>query len=319
LGDRLTGLAVPAETTVASRAEPAVVPGVGFWDTVLAYIEVTKPVSVVLLAFTAVVMMVVAGGVAAQSVSGGLFLQAAAAVILACAGANAVSCYLDRDLDAIMGRTRRRPVPSGRISPPARALYWGLFLFGLSLLLAWGLNLLAWATLWGGMLGYVVIYSLWLKRRSVWNIVIGGFSGGMPVLFGWAVVTGELSLLPVLIAALVVLWIPNHIWSLAIFYREEYVRVKVPMLPVVYDLRKTFHWLLLTVILMVVFSVLIYFAGDWGLVYPGAALVMGAAALVLSVHVYRNPERKKAWTLFKFSSPYLAVLFLSMMIDVWVR
>lgn len=318
MGDKLTGLAAPVETTAVSRAEPAVVSGIGFWDTVLAYIEVTKPISVVLLAFTAIAMMVVAGG-ATQPVSGGLLLHAAAAVILACAGANAVSCYLDRDLDAAMGRTRRRPVPSGRISPPARALYWGLFLFGLSLLLAWDLNLLAWATLWGGMLGYVVIYSLWLKRRSVWNIVIGGFSGGMPVLFGWAAVTGELSLLPVLIAALVVLWIPNHIWSLAIFYREEYARVKVPMLPVVYDLRKTFHWLLLTVILMVIFSVLIYFAGDWGPVYPGVALVTGAAALVLSVHVYRNQEPKKAWTLFKFSSPYLAVLFLSMMIDVWVR
>ncbi len=317
MGDKLTGLHAPTTETAAPLAEHTAAVRPGFWDTARAYVEVTKPISVVLLAFTAVAMMVVAG--ANHPVSGWLIVQALLAVVLACAGANAVSCYVDRDMDALMGRTRRRPVPSGRISPPARALYWGLFLFVASLGLAWNLNPIAWVTLWGGMLGYVVVYSLWLKRRSVWNIVIGGVSGGMPALFGWAAVTGEISLLPVLIAALVVLWIPNHIWSLAIFYREEYARVKVPMLPVVYELKKALNWLLLTVVLMVVFSVLIYFVGDWGLVYLATALVMGVAALALSVHIYRHPERRKAWVLFKFSSPYLAMLFLSMMIDVWVR
>ncbi|MEW6540419.1 MAG: heme o synthase [Bacillota bacterium] len=318
MGDKLTGLRAPTTGAAAPLAEHNVVAvRPGFWDAAKAYVEVTKPISVALLAFTAVAMMVVAH--ADHPVSGWLFVQALAAVVLACAGANAVSCYVDRDMDAQMGRTRRRPVPSGRISPPVRALHWGLLLFVASLGLAWNLNPLAWVTLWGGMLGYVVVYSLWLKRRSVWNIVIGGVSGGMPALFGWAAVTGELSLLPVLIAALVVLWIPNHIWSLAIFYREEYARVKVPMLPVVYEPRRALNWLLLTVVLMVVFSVMIYFAGDWGLVYLTTALVMGTAALALSVHIYRNPERRKAWMLFKFSSPYLAVLFLSMMADVWLR
>jgi protoheme IX farnesyltransferase len=316
VGDKLTGLSAPSEA-VAPLAEQAAVSRGGLGDTAKAYLEVTKPVSVALLVFTAVAVMVVAG--AAHPLSGGLVLQAVLAVTLACAGANAVSCYVDRDLDAVMGRTRRRPVPAGRISPPARALYWGLFLFVLSLLLAWDLNPIAWATLWGGMLGYVVVYSLWLKRRSVWNIIVGGMAGGMPALFGWAAVAGELALLPVLIAALVVLWIPNHIWSLAIFYRDEYARVRVPMLPVVYDIRRALYWLLLTVILMVVLSVLIYFAGDWGPVYLGTALVLGAVALALSVHIYRYPERKKAWVLFKFSSPYLAVLFLSMMLDTWLR
>ncbi|MBE0467211.1 MAG: protoheme IX farnesyltransferase [Candidatus Desulforudis sp.] len=318
MGDKLTGLSAPTgAATAPPAAEQATVSGGGAWDTAKAYIEVTKPISVVLLVFTAVATMVVAAEQATVSV--GFVLQAVLAVTLACAGANAVSCYVDRDMDAVMGRTRRRPVPSGRISPPARALYWGLFLFVLSLVLAWNLNPLAWATLWGGMLGYVVVYSLWLKRRSVWNIIIGGVAGGMPALFGWAVVTGEITLLPVLIAALVVLWIPNHIWSLAIFYREEYARVKVPMLPVVSDLPKALHCLLLTVVMMVILSVLIYFIGDWGPAYLGTALVMGAAALALSAHIYRNPERRKAWVLFKFSSPYLAVLFLSMMIDAWLR
>lgn len=316
MGDKLTGLSAPAENVAPPSPEPAAVRG-GAWDTAKAYIEVTKPISVALLVFTAVATMVVAG--TSHPVAGGLVLQAVLAVTLACAGANAVSCYVDRDMDAVMGRTRRRPVPSGRINPPARALYWGLFLFVSSLVLAWNLNPIAWATLWGGMLGYVVVYSLWLKRRSVWNIIIGGVAGGMPALFGWAAVTGELALLPVLIGTLVVLWIPNHIWSLAIFYRDEYARVGVPMLPVVYDTRHALRWLLLTVVLMVVLSLVIYFAGDWGLVYLGTALVMGAVALALSAHIYRHPERKKAWVLFKFSSPYLAVLFLSMMLDAWLR
>lgn len=317
MGEKLTGLSAPAEVSAASLAERAVAARPGVWDTAKAYIEVTKPVSVLLLVFTAVAMMVVAG--AAHPVSVGVILQAVLAVTLACAGTNAVSCYVDRDMDAVMGRTQRRPIPAGRISPPVRALYWGLALFFLALVLAWNLGLIAWMFLWGGLLGYVGVYSLWLKRRSAWNVLIGGLSGGMPALFGWAALTGEISLLPLLIAGLVVLWIPNHIWSLAIVYREEYARVGVPMLPVIYGLTKTLHYLLLTVVLMVVFSVLIYWVGDWGPIYLATALVLGAAALMLSAHVYLRPELRRAWTLFKFSSPYLAALFLGMMIDVWMR
>jgi len=281
-----------------------------------AYIEVTKPLSVFLLVFTALGMMLVA--MATHPFSPSQMAQALLAVTLACAGANAVSCYIDRDLDARMERTARRPVPSGRIYPPERALYWGLGLFLAALVIAWKLNWLAFLCLWGGMLGYVGIYSLWLKRRSTWNIILGGFSGGLPPLFGWTAVTGEMALLPLLVGALVVLWIPNHIWSLAIFYREQYARVKVPMLPVTCDIKKALHCLLATVVLMVFFSIAIYFAGDWGMIYLGTALVLGTAALVLSVHVYRHPERQKAWVLFKFSSPYLFLLFLAMMVDAWV-
>lgn len=290
--------------------------GLSAWDVVWAYVQVTKPVSVFLLVFTAVAVMAVA--MASHPFSGAQFTMAVAAVALACAGANAISCYVDRDLDIRMDRTRRRPVPSGRIYPAVRALYWGLFLFIVSLLLAWQLNWVAWACLWGGMLGYVGVYSLWLKRKSTWNIVLGGFSGGLPPLFGWTAVTGEVSLLPVLIAALVVLWIPNHIWSLAIFYREEYAKVKVPMLPVVAEVDKALHCILATVVLMVLCSVLIYLAGGWGPVYLVTALVLGLVALVLAVCVFRRPSPSAAWTMFKFSSPYLFFLFLAMMVDVWM-
>ena len=291
--------------------------GADLWTTVLAYLEVTKPRSVFLLVFTALATMIVAQGMYSP-LAPLQFAAALVAVTLACAGANAVSCYIDRDLDAAMERTRRRPIPAGRISPPVRALYWGLLLFTSSIILGWLLNPVAFACLWAGMLGYVGVYSLWLKRRSSWNIILGGFSGGVPALFGWAAVSGKIDLLPVLMAALVVLWIPNHIWSLAFFYREDYARVKVPMLPVVCEARKALHCLLSTVVLMVAFSLLIYLAGPWGRIYLVTALLTGAASLALSLHVYLHPTPQNAWRLFKFSSPYLFVLFLSMMLDAWL-
>ena len=293
-------------------------PRYDFRNTALAYLEVTKPRSVFLLVFTALATMVVAASFDGP-VPASRFLVAMAAVTLACAGANTISCYVDRDLDATMDRTKKRPIPEGRICPPERALYWGLLLFLASIVLGWMLNPIAFVCLWGGLLGYVGIYSLWLKRRSSWNIILGGFSGGLPALFGWAAATGRVSLLPVLIAALVVLWIPNHIWSLAIFYSDDYARVKVPMLPVVCEIRRALHCLLSTVILMVLFSLWIYLAGPWGNTYLFTAVLTGLAALILSAYVYLRPTRENAWLLFKFSSPYLFLLFLGMMVDVWLR
>ncbi|MEW6192744.1 MAG: heme o synthase [Bacillota bacterium] len=301
------------EEILTAAAEPVL----GRWERVKAYVEVTKPRSVFLLVFTAVAPL----AVAAQevTVSWGQLLAALVAVTLACAGANAVSCYVDRDLDAAMLRTCRRPIPSGRIKPPVKALYWGLFLFAASLVLGWRLNPAACLCLCGGMLGYVGIYSLWLKRKSAWNIILGGFSGGLPALFGWAAVTGRVELLPVLIAGLVVLWIPNHIWSLAIFYRDDYARVQVPMLPVVTDIRKALHCLLLTVLLMVALSLWIGYVGSWGPVYWATALFLGALTLVLSVYIYLRPTQVNAWRLFKFSSPYLFLLFFGMLLDAFLR
>lgn len=306
---------LPRKVATLELGTPAARPHL--WHTIKAYVEVTKPRSVFLLAFTALGVMPAALA-ATGPVPQRTLLLALVSVTLACAGANAVSCYIDRDLDAAMVRTRRRPIPQGRINPPVRALYWGLLLFFLSLILAWGLNPVALACLGGGMLGYVGIYSLWLKRRSVWNIILGGLAGGLPTLFGWTAVTGRIELLPLLAAALVVVWIPNHIWSLALFYREDYARVGVPMLPVVYNTEKTVRCLLGTVILLVVFSVLIYFAGNWGAVYLVTAVVTGLAALALAACAYFRPTREAAWRLFKFSSPHLALLFLGMMLDVWL-
>ena len=282
-----------------------------------AYVEVTKPASVLLLVFTALATMVIAAG--GWNLPSGLLITAFAAVTLGCAGANTITCYIDRDMDGVMERTKRRPIPSGRIRPPQRALYWGLLLAVVSLALAWSINALAF--LWGllGFVDNVVVYSLLMKRRSPLNIILGGFSGGLPVLFGWAAVTGSVNLTALLMAAIVVLWIPNHIWNLAIFHTEDYKKVSVPMLPAVLSLEKTTRCIMATVVLMYLCSLALYFVGGFGVIYLGVALVFGLVITVSNVILALNPSREKAWVMFKVSSPYLFVLFLAMALDVLVR
>ncbi len=282
-----------------------------------AYVEVTKPASVLLLVFTALATMVIAAG--GWNLPSDLFITAIAAVTLGCAGANTITCYIDRDMDGVMERTKRRPIPSGRIRPPQRALYWGLLLAVVSLALAWSINALAF--LWGllGFVDNVVVYSLLMKKRSPLNIILGGLSGGLPVLFGWAAVTGSVNLTALLMAAIVVLWIPNHIWNLAIFHTEDYKKVSVPMLPAVLSLEKTTRCTMATVVLMYLCSLALYFVGGFGVIYLGVALVFGLVITVSNVILALNPSREKAWVMFKVSSPYLFVLFLAMALDVLVR
>lgn len=286
------------------------------FSVIKSYIEVTKPRSVFLLVFTAAGAMLLAAG--AGRIEPQFWMKAVLAITLACSGVNAVSCYVDRDLDAIMERTRNRPIPSGRINPAYKALVWGLVQFGAALYLAWTLNLAAFLCILLGMLGYVGIYNIWLKRKSTWNIILGGFSGGLPVLFGWAAVTGRIDLVPVLIALLVVLWIPNHIWNLAIFFKEDYRRVGVPMLPVVCDTDKTLLYILVTVIMMYGISLAVYYYAGLGMIYLVTAIVCGAAILAGNLYLYFKPGARRAWWLYKFSSPYLFILFLGLMVDHWV-
>lgn len=293
-------------------------PLITVYRSLIPYVEVTKPATVALLVFTALGTMIVAahGGAPGFAPSAGLWLQAVAAITLATAGTNAVTCYIDRDMDAVMERTKRRPIPAGRIDPPERALAWGLALLAASLLLGWFINPLSALILLAGFVDDAVVYNLLTKRRSPLNIILGGFSGGLPALFGWTAVTGGVSLTPVLIAALVVLWIPNHIWNLAIAYTEDYRRVRVPMLPAVYSLEKTVRCIVSTVLLMYALSIVLGFVGPFGWVYRGVALVCGLAVCVGNVGLLLRPRRERAWALFKLSSPYLAVLFLGMIVDV---
>lgn len=279
------------------------------------YVKVTKPRSVFLLVFTTLGAMIVAG----RGIPLGLWVKTLATITAGCAGANVLNCYIDRDIDAIMGRTKRRPLPGKRIDPPEKAFYWGLFLAAISLTLSWTINPLSFAWISAGLFDSVVIYSLLAKRRTPLNIVLGAASGGLPVLFGWSAVTGDVSLTPILMGILVVLWIPNHIWNLAIRYRDDYEKAGVPMLPVVYDVEKTVFWITATVVLTFCTSLVLYFTGDFGLLYLIISLTFGFAIVVGHLYLLAKPTPRNAWLMFKLSSPYLFMIFLGMVLDTLVN
>jgi protoheme IX farnesyltransferase len=308
-GSETPGQRQGRETGQAGQLRPS-----SLFVRVWAYVEVTKPASVLLLVFTGLAATIVAAG--GMTLPSGLLVRLLPALALGCAGANTLTCYIDRDMDAVMARTRKRPIPSGRIDPAEGALYWGLLLTAVSLALAWTISPLVFVLGLVGFADNVLIYSVLLKRRSALNIVLGGFSGGIPVLSAWAAVRGEIDLAALLIAAVVVLWIPNHIWNLAIYHAEDYRKVRVPMLPAVVSLERTTRCTMATVVLMYILSLALYFVGDFGAIYLFAALVFGLFITVSNLLLALHPTRDKSWLMFKLSSPYLFVLFLSMVADV---
>ncbi len=287
-------------------------------QTVKNYVEVTKPPIVFLLVFTSFATMIIAWSQTLIPLTPTLIIAALVAITASSAGCDTLTSYVDRDIDAVMHRTKNRPIPSGRITP-TRALVWGLFLAGLGLGLAYWINPLSFLWIAFGVIDNVVVYSLLLKRRHPLNIILGGVSGGLPVMFGWSAVTNGISLLPVLLAALVVLWIPGHIWSLAIFTKDDYTRAKVPMLPVVTELKTALRCIVSTVVLMIPFSLWIYFAGHFGPVYLAVAIFFGAWVLYINLKLFFNPNNDMAYKAFKVSSPYLFALFFAMIIDSLVR
>ena len=284
-----------------------------WWARIWTYIEVTKPSTVALLVFTCLGAMVAAGGVGGLSLGG--WALALAAISAGCAGADTLTCYIDRDIDALMDRTRARPLPGKRIHPPEKALVWGLFLAALSLGLSFLLNPLAALWMFVGLFDNIVVYSLLAKRRSCTNILLGSVSGGMPALFGWAAVRGDVTWTPVLISLLVITWTPNHIWNLAIRYREDYARANVPMLPVVTNLRLAVNLIVMSVVLMVIESILLGMVGAFGTVYLTVAILGGTISLAGHACLYARPTARNAWLMFKLSSLYLAVVFAGMIID----
>ena len=289
---------------------------------ILTYYEYTKPKIWYLLVFTSLTATFVAANLLSNGLSSVTWITAAVAITSGCAGCNALTNYVDRDIDAIMSRTRHRPLPSRRITPAA-GLRFGLALVAISILLSFTINLLSvlWMAL--GVLDNVGVYSLLLKRRSVLNILLGGFSGGLPVLFGWSAATagpiGSISLLPILMAGLVFLWIPIHIWFLAVTFRSDYAKVGVPMLPVVIGSVPAIRLIVIFSMILFPFSIGVYLLGHFGLVYGLVALLGGLVNLVGSVWVLYKPTEANAWTMFKISSPYLFLLFLAMIVDVALR
>ncbi|MGO9643438.1 MAG: heme o synthase [Candidatus Bathyarchaeia archaeon] len=286
--------------------------------TVRNYVEVTKPPIVSLLVFTSLATMIVAWRETLVPLSWVVVAVALVAITAASAGCDVLTSYIDRDIDAIMDRTKKRPIPSGRIKAN-RALVWGLFLALAGMALAYWINALSFVWIALGVFDNVIIYSLLLKRRSRLNIILGGVSGGLPVMFGWSAVTNSYALLPVLLAGLVVLWIPGHIWSLAIFTRKDYERAHVPMLPVVTKLSTALRCIVSTVVLMIPFSLWIFFEGRFGLVYLVTAVLFGIWVLYVNFKLFLHPSDDLAYKAFKVSSPYLFTLFLALIIDSFVH
>ncbi|MDA4135932.1 MAG: heme o synthase [Thaumarchaeota archaeon] len=288
-----------------------------FLESLKNYWELIKPKIVLLLVFTGIAGMLVAYKEAGVAPSALQLLLGTTAIFLGSAGAEVLTNYHDRDIDSVMKRTNKRPIPSGRISP-RNALVFGFAASILSVVIAYWFNWLAAALMVGGLLDNVVVYSLWLKRRSWLNIILGGISGGVPVLVGYAAIAGTLSPLAIFMSALVVVWIPTHIWSLAIKTRADYEEAKIPMLPVVVSIRVATVCIAFTSSLLAVFSLSILFVVAVSPFYIVSALACGAVLLGYSVKLAVDKTEKTAWTLFKITSPYLTVIFTVLILNFWV-
>lgn len=278
----------------------------------LAYISLVKPRIVALVVFVALASAIVAGG-DNFLLSRVVFLVVAMG--LASAGASLLNNYLDRDIDAIMERTRNRPLPSKTVAP-YKVFLAGIILITVSVPIALRLNYLVALFLLSGALIYVVIYTLWLKRRSPLNIVIGGLAGSCAILAGWFAITTEISLSPILLAVLVFLWTPSHFWSLALAHQESYKKANIPMLPVVVGVKRTADYILLSSVLLLLVALLIYFLGPFHKVYLLGSLLLGGLFLVSNMRLWKQPTRERAWINFKLSGIYLSGLFLVMFLDV---
>jgi protoheme IX farnesyltransferase len=295
----------------ASRATTATAFELGGVRQVVAdYVTLTKPRVQLLLLLTTVTTMYVAGdpslSLVALTVLGGS---------LSAGGAAAVNHYWDRDIDAQMARTATRPVPSGRV-PARAALIYGLVLGVLSFVeLAATVNLLSAFLALGGFLGYVLVYTIWLKRTTPQNIVIGGAAGAVPPLVGWSAVTGGLDPAALYLFAIVFYWTPPHFWALSLLMKDEYARVGVPMMPVVRGERETRRQIVLYTVLLGVLTLLPVVFGFFGVIYAAVAMVLGAAFLVLALRLQRRADRRSALRTYLFSLAYLAALFAAMVLD----
>ncbi len=282
------------------------------------YYDVTKPNVISLLVFTGAAAYIASAGwhtniLSLVIVSGSIWLGSAAA--------NTVGSYFDRDIDAIMTRTKNRPIPTGRISP-ANAFRYGFVLLALSLAFSYYLSPLSALSMLIGFLDYALVYSYLLKRRSWLNIILGGFSGVMPILVAYFAVKNPVLPLAgaLFMGFLVFFWIPEHIWSLSIRFRQQYSDAKIPMLPVVVTERSSVRIIAITTIIMIAYSFIPIFVRSLGFhaIYDGTVIVLGGLMLAINVWLLRGPSSDRAWTVFKISSPYLFFAFIGIVADILI-
>jgi len=290
------------------------------YDKVKAYVALTKPRIIELLLVTTVPTMFVAERGWPEL---GLVIATLIGGSLAAGGANAFNMVIDRDIDAIMERTKGRPLVTGAMSPRAATVFAAAIEIASFVVLAVWVNMLSAVLALSATAFYVFIYTLWLKRRSKQNIVIGGAAGAVPVLIGWSAVTNSLAWTPVVLFAVIFIWTPPHFWALAVRYRDDYEAADVPMLPVVASLRRTTLEILVYTIVLWAASLLVGPVGELGWIYAVGALVLGALFTYYAGYLYYlarsdRADVARAMRLFHFSISYLTVLFVLMAVDVLV-
>ncbi len=280
--------------------------------TISNYIDLMKPhVTVLLLGTTVAAMAIADRGLPPL----GLVLATLLGGAMSAGSANCINCYIDRDIDQVMGRTQRRSLPSGKVQP-TQALIFGLALgVGSFIILTVFVNLLSALLATSAILFYVFVYTIWLKRTSAQNIVIGGAAGAVPVLVGWAAATNTITLPAIWLFAIIFYWTPPHFWALSLLIQKDYEKAHIPMMPVVMGEPETRKQIFLYSLLLLAVTLVLFAMGAMGYLYLAAALVLGGILLYMAVRLLRDKTKKWARTLFWYSNCYLAMIFAAMVVD----
>jgi protoheme IX farnesyltransferase len=296
---------VATETSIKKEISPV-------RQTIANYVDLMKPhVTVLLLGVTAAAMAIAKQGLPPLL----LIIPTLLGGAMAAGSANCINCYVDRDIDQIMGRTQRRSLPSGRVEP-RQALIFGIFLGAASFaILALFVNLLSALLAFSAILFYVFVYTLWLKRSTVQNIVIGGAAGAVPVLVGWAAIKNDVSLLAILLFAIIFFWTPPHFWALSLLIQKDYEKAGVPMLPVIKGEAETRRQILLYSLLLLGITLILFVMGTMSYIYLVGAILLGGGLVYLAIRLWRDQSKKWARTLFWYSNMYLAAIFAIMVLD----
>ena len=302
--------AVSVEETPLTAAEPVVEST--FAEKVASYVALTKPRIIELLLVTTVPSMIVA---ARGWPSMSLVLWTLLGGTLSAGGANAINCFIDRDIDELMPRTRKRPLPQHRIEP-FKALVFGVILGVIAFFQLWAtVNLISAALAIAALLFYVFVYTIGMKRSTPQNIVIGGAAGAVPALVGWAAVTGTVELPAIVLFGIIFYWTPPHFWALSMRYEKDYAAAGVPMMPVVYGREETTRHMVLYCLLLSAVCLAFFSVAQMGLIYLGSAIVLNVVFTGWAIKLHRDPTTRRAWGMFRFSIYYLALLFLAMAVD----
>jgi protoheme IX farnesyltransferase len=287
-----------------------------FGSRIGAYVALTKPRIIELLLITTLPTMIVA-----QRGLPPIWLMAATLLggALAAGGANAINMFIDRDIDKLMHRTRKRPLVTGAVTP-RNALVFAIALEVVAFVELWfWVNLLSAVLAVSATLFYVFVYTLWLKRTSSQNIVIGGAAGAVPVLVGWAAVTDSLAWTPLVLFSIIFVWTPPHFWALAVKYKDDYQAADVPMLPAVATFKRTAREILFYSVLLVAVSLVLAAVARLGVIYIVSASVLGVVFLALALRLWRRATPKAAMQLFSYSITYLTLLFVLMAVDIFTH